>query len=222
QSINQSTMKHFVLTFFHIFAKNSDNDSANLLLWKRHLKELESIAISDRVHRKKLGEPKTRYQRNQKNIKLASGSSRSKSFDVDSKSKRSKDGEKNSYKETKRRKIDDENVEIPSPRAVTPLPPQTPEYQMFSSSSLTTRWENDEETDSDETDTDGIDTDKRDPKNLTFDEYVDGDGGRIDGDYEETPDYNDDEANVEAERDKQGSREQMEATFWKVRRRYPL
>ncbi|CAG8566171.1 5769_t:CDS:10 [Funneliformis mosseae] len=31
--------------------ENSDNDSANILLWNKHLKELESIAISDRVHR---------------------------------------------------------------------------------------------------------------------------------------------------------------------------
>lgn len=59
--------------------------------------------------------------------------------------------------------------------------------------------ENDEETDSDETDNDGIDTNKRDPTNLTFDEYVDGDGGRVDGDDEETPDYNDDVINVETE-----------------------
>lgn len=45
-------MKHFDLTFFHIFAKNSENDSANILLWNKHVKELESIAISDRVHRR--------------------------------------------------------------------------------------------------------------------------------------------------------------------------
>ncbi|CAG8687672.1 6473_t:CDS:2 [Rhizophagus irregularis] len=31
--------------------ENSDNDSANILLWNKHLKELESIAISDLVHR---------------------------------------------------------------------------------------------------------------------------------------------------------------------------
>lgn len=36
---------------------------------------------------------------------------------------------------------------------------------------------------------------------------MDGDGGRVDGDDEETPDYNDGEVNVEeAERDKQRSR----------------
>ncbi|CAB5183908.1 unnamed protein product [Rhizophagus irregularis] len=85
--------------------------------------------------------------------------------------------------------------------------PRTPEYQMLSSSSsvpLTIRNESDEETD---TDSDGTDSDKRDLKNLTFDEYVDGDAVRVDGgDDEETPDYNDDEVNVEAERDKQGSR----------------
>lgn len=85
--------------------------------------------------------------------------------------------------------------------------PRTPEYQMLSSSSsvpLTIRNESDEETD---TDSDGTDSDKRDLKNLMFDEYVDGDAVRVDGgDDEETPDYNDDEVNVEAERDKQGSR----------------
>ncbi|CAB4436500.1 unnamed protein product [Rhizophagus irregularis] len=85
--------------------------------------------------------------------------------------------------------------------------PRTPEYQMLSSSSsvpLTIRNESDEETD---TDSDGTDSDKRDLKNLTFDEYVDGDAVRVDGgDDEETPDYNDDEVNVEVERDKQGSR----------------
>lgn len=85
--------------------------------------------------------------------------------------------------------------------------PRTPEYQMLSSSSsvpLTIRNESDEETD---TDSDGTDSDKRDLKNLTFDEYVDGDAVRVDGgDDEETTDYNDDEVNVEAERDKQGSR----------------
>ncbi|CAB5358950.1 unnamed protein product [Rhizophagus irregularis] len=32
--------------------ENSDNDSANILLWNKHLKELESIAISDLVHRR--------------------------------------------------------------------------------------------------------------------------------------------------------------------------
>lgn len=87
-----------------------------------------------------------------------------------------------------------------------PLPPHTPEHQMLSSSSLvplTTRSENDEETDSDWTD-----TDKRDPKKLTFYEYVGGDAGHVDGDdNEETPDYNYDEVNAEtAERDKQTSR----------------
>ncbi|CAG8685954.1 6487_t:CDS:2, partial [Funneliformis caledonium] len=58
--------------------------------------------------------------------------------------------------------------------------PRTPEYQMLSSSSsvpLTIRNESDEETDTDNG-----------------------------GDDEETPDYNDDEVNVEAEQDKQGSR----------------
>ncbi|CAB4375951.1 unnamed protein product [Rhizophagus irregularis] len=30
---------------------NSDGDSANILLWEKHLEELKSIAISDRVHR---------------------------------------------------------------------------------------------------------------------------------------------------------------------------
>ncbi|CAI2190648.1 19235_t:CDS:10, partial [Funneliformis geosporum] len=31
---------------------NSDGDSANILLWEKHLEELKSIAISDRVHRR--------------------------------------------------------------------------------------------------------------------------------------------------------------------------
>ncbi|CAI2197341.1 3067_t:CDS:2, partial [Funneliformis geosporum] len=68
---------------------------------------------------------------------------------------------------------------------------RTPEHQMLSSSSsvpLTIRNESDEETNTDNL------------KNLMFDEYVDGD------DDEETPNYNDDEINVKAEQDKQGSR----------------
>ncbi|KAF0377350.1 hypothetical protein F8M41_012636 [Gigaspora margarita] len=189
-------MKHFDLTFFHIFAKNSENDSANILLWNKHVKELESIAISDRVHRRtiksitiqeEIGRAEVQIsEKSKKNIKLARNNVRyclvlpevSKSFDVDSKSKRNKDDETNSYEETKRRKMDDEDyVEVPSPRAVTPLPPQTPNIKY----------------------NDGIDTNKRDPTNLTFDEYVDGDGGRVDGDDEETPDYNDDVINVETE-----------------------
>ncbi|PKY56770.1 hypothetical protein RhiirA4_477295 [Rhizophagus irregularis] len=35
-----------------LWRSNSDNDSANVLLWNKHLKELESIAISDRVRRR--------------------------------------------------------------------------------------------------------------------------------------------------------------------------
>jgi len=41
-------MKHFSFDFS---AKNSDNDSANILLWNKHLKQLESLAITDRVQR---------------------------------------------------------------------------------------------------------------------------------------------------------------------------
>jgi len=63
------------------------------------------------------------------------------------------------------------NVQIPLPRVVTPPhPPRTPEHQTFSPSSIispTTRSESDEETDND------FDADNRDPRNLTFDEYVD-------------------------------------------------
>jgi hypothetical protein len=100
------------------------------------------------------------------------------------------------------------NVQIPPPRVITPpLPPQTPEHQMFSSNSFT-RSENDKETDSDETDSDGTSTDKRDPKNLTFDEYVDSDAGHVGGNNdEETPDYNYGEVNVEeAKRNEQESK----------------
>jgi len=59
--------------------------------------------------------------------------------------------------------------------------PRTPEHQILSSSSsvesvpLTIRNESDEETDSD---SDGTDSDKRDLKNLTFDEFVNGDAKR--------------------------------------------
>ncbi|RGB21555.1 hypothetical protein C1646_777730 [Rhizophagus diaphanus] len=74
----------------------------------------------------------------------------------------------------------------------------------YSSVPLTIRNESDEETD---TDSDRTDSDKQDLKNFTFNEYVDGDAVRVDSDdNEETPDYNDDEVNVKAERDKQESR----------------
>ncbi|RIB20832.1 hypothetical protein C2G38_2244341 [Gigaspora rosea] len=181
-------MKHFCLTFFHILAKNSDDDNVrgyNFEFWlelrlirakirnnaparysakiryfvmEKHLKESESIAISDRIRRRtiktitiqeeigrteeQISEKSKKHKASTKECVISSSSSRSKSFYVDSKSKRNKDNEKNNYEETKRRKMDDENYfhfEIPSPRAVTPLPPQTPEHQMFSSSSLTTR-----------------------------------------------------------------------------------
>jgi len=71
------------------------------------------------------------------------------------------------------------NVQIPPPRVVTPPhPPQTPEHQIFSSSSIvspTTRSESDE---------DDFDADNRNPRNLTFDEYVDGDDADDDDDRE--------------------------------------
>ncbi|CAG8647124.1 8080_t:CDS:10, partial [Gigaspora margarita] len=163
-------------------------EGTNILLWNKHVKELESIAISDRVHRRtiksitiqeeigraELARNNVRYCLVLPEINLSMLIASQKEIKM---MKR--------YEETKRRKMDDENyVEVPSPRAVTPLPPQTPNIKC----------------------NDGIDTNKRDPKNLTFDEYVDGDGRRVDGDDEETPDYNDDVINVETERDKQGNR----------------
>jgi len=86
------------------------------------------------------------------------------------------------------------NVQIPLPRTVTPpLLPQTPEDQISSLSVPLATSKNDEEADSDEISSDEADTD---PKDLTFDEYVDGDGGHIDDDDDETPNYNYDEVNV--------------------------
>ena len=59
-----------------------------------------------------------------------------------------------------------DDVKIPHPPP--PLPPRTPEHQTFSPSSLT-RSESDDETD------DGFGTGNRNPRNLSFDEYVDDD-----------------------------------------------
>jgi len=60
-------------------------------------------------------------------------------------------------------------------------PVRTPEHQISSSSSfvpLATRSESDVE----ETDSDNFDTNKRDPKNFTFDEFVDGNDEYVDDD----------------------------------------
>ena len=92
--------------------------------------------------------------------------------------------------------------EIPPPRVITPpLPPRTPEHQMFSSNSFT-RSENDKETDSGPPQTSEI------LRILTFDEYVDSDAGHVGGNNdEETPDYNYGEVNVEeAKRNEQESK----------------
>ena len=74
------------------------------------------------------------------------------------------------------------NIQIPPPRVITPpLPPRTPEHQIFSSGSIvspTTRNESDEETDDD------FAADKRDLRNITFDEYVDDDDANDDDDQE--------------------------------------
>jgi len=74
------------------------------------------------------------------------------------------------------------NVQIPPLRVVAPPhPPRTPEHQIFSSSSIispTTRSESDEETDND------FDADNRDPRNFTFDEYVDDNDADDDDDRE--------------------------------------
>ncbi|CAG8644981.1 13043_t:CDS:2, partial [Racocetra persica] len=105
------------------------------------------------------------------------------------------EGYKHQYQEeVKRRKVDDENYQhgkssspvrtpehqISSSSLFVPLTPngndapvRTPEHQISSSSSfvpLTTRIESDDE----ETNSDNFDTNKRDPKNFTFNEFVDG------------------------------------------------
>ena len=63
------------------------------------------------------------------------------------------------------------HVKIPPPRVVTPPhPPRTPEHQTFSLSSFVSPSTSENE----ETDNDDSDADDRDPKNFTFDEFVDG------------------------------------------------
>jgi hypothetical protein len=97
------------------------------------------------------------------------------------------------------------NVQATLPRVASPsLPPRTPTRSKNEKETDSDETDSDE-TDSDETDSDETDTYKRDPKNLTFDEYVNGDAGHVDGD--ETLSYDYGEVNVEeTERSKKVSK----------------